>query len=101
MPLLEKVKTFSFIILIISFCYSIFGTFPHNEGDPIDYLGLAKNLEFDLMRSPGYPIFLKIFSLNLRFLYIPTIIQICLFILSILLVERELNKITKKVILFF
>ena len=96
MPLLEKVKTFSFIILIISFCYSIFGTFPHNEGDPIDYLGLAKNLEFDLMRSPGYPIFLKIFSLNLRFLYIPTIIQICLFLLSILLVERELNKITKK-----
>ena len=97
MNFLDKKNTFSFLIFTISISYSLFGTLPNNYGDPFEYLLLAKNIFtefsfFELLRSPGYPLFLKIFSINLKFVYLITIFQIIIFVFCVILLEREVKK---------
>jgi len=84
---------FSFLILTISICYSLFGNYPNNWGDPKVYLDIASNFDdLSLTRFLGYPLYLKIFSLNLRLIYLPAIFQVIIFVISIILLEREINK---------
>lgn len=97
MTLFNRTKTFSFLIFTISICYALFGTLPNNYGDPFVYLLLADNIfgeisQFELLRAPGYPLFLKIFSINLKFVYLITIFQILIFVFSAILIENEVNK---------
>ena len=101
MNFFDRTKTFSFLILTISICYALFGTLPSNYGDPFVYLLLAKDIfsgisQFEVLRSPGYPLFLKIFSINLKFVYLITIFQIIIFVFCAVLLEREVNKHHKK-----
>ena len=77
-------RYFSFLILTISICYSVFGNYPNNWGDPYNYLEIANDLHgSSLTRFIGYPLYLKIFSFDLKFIYLPTIFQI-IFLLSLL-----------------
>jgi hypothetical protein len=43
-------RYFCFLVLVISICYSIFGNFPNNYGDPLEYLGQAENFRLNLTR---------------------------------------------------
>lgn len=95
-------RYFSFLILTISICYSLFGNYPNNYGDPLNYLSIANSIgDANLMRFPGYPLFIKVFSFNLYFLFLPTIFQICIFISSIILLENEVSKSFKKSYLIY
>lgn len=89
-------RYFCFLVLVISICYSIFGNFPNNWGDPIEYLHQAENFRLNLTRFIGYPFFIKIFSLNLYIIFIIPIIQTIIFIFSVVLLESEINKKNKK-----
>ena len=89
-------RYFCFLVLVISICYSIFGNFPNNWGDPLEYLHQAENFRLNLTRFIGYPLFIKIFSLNLYIIFIIPIIQTIIFIFSVVLLESEINKKNKK-----
>jgi len=93
----EKILVISKSILIISICYSLFGLTPNNFGDPNDYINLAKNnlISNTLLRSFGYPLFIKITSLNINYLYITIIFQIIIFYFAILKLEKSLSKYSK------
>lgn len=94
-------RYFCFLVLVISICYSIFGNFPNNWGDPLEYLGQAENFRLNLTRFIGYPLFIKIFSLNLYIIFIIPIIQTIIFIFSLILLESEINKKNKKSYLIY
>ena len=86
-------RYFSFLILTISICYSVFGNYPNNWGDPYNYLEIANDLHgSSLTRFIGYPLYLKIFSFDLKFIYLPTVFQIIFFVISIIFLEREIRK---------
>jgi hypothetical protein len=98
----KQKRYFSFLILTISICYSLFGNYPNNYGDPLNYLSIANSIgDANLMRFPGYPLFIKVFSLNLYFLFLPPIFQVCIFIFSITLLENEVSKSFKKSYLIY
>ena len=94
-------RYFCFLVLVISICYSIFGNFPNNWGDPLEYLHQAENFRLNLTRFIGYPFFIKIFSLNLYIIFIIPIIQTIIFIFSVVLLESEINKKNKKSYLIY
>ena len=70
-----NVRIVSFYIFTISLCYSLFALYPNNWGDPLDYLTQAKSINFSIVRFYGYPIFIKITSFNLQFLYLQILLQ--------------------------
>jgi hypothetical protein len=97
-----KKRYFSFLALTVSICYSLFGNYPNNWGDPLNYLSIAQSIDsFNLMRFLGYPLFLKISSINLYFLFLPIIFQIALFIFSVTMLENQLNKLFKQSYLIY
>lgn len=99
--LISNIKSLSFFVLIISLCYSVFANYPHNWGDPFIYLQSGNNYDFTLLRSPGYPIFLKLFSINFNFIYLTTIFQIIFFLITAVILENEINKFHNKSYLIF
>ena len=97
-----KKRYLSFLALTVSICYSLFGNYSNNWGDPLNYLSIAQSIDsFNLMRFLGYPLFLKISSINLYFLFLPIIFQIALFIFSITTLENQLNKFFKQSYLIY
>ena len=92
---LINVRVLSFYIFTISLCYSLFALYPNNWGDPLDYLINAKLLSFSIIRFYGYPIFIKITSFNLQFLYLPILLQYFFYVFSVLYLEKKLKKYSK------
>jgi hypothetical protein len=92
-----NVRIVSFYILTISLCYSLFALYPNNWGDPLDYLfhANAKSINFSIVRFYGYPIFIKITSFNLQFLYLPILLQYFFYVFSVLYLEKKLKKYSK------
>ena len=90
-----NVRIVSFYIFTISLCYSLFALYPNNWGDPLDYLTQAKSINFSIVRFYGYPIFIKITSFNLQFLYLPILLQYFFYVFSVLYLEKKLKKYSK------
>ena len=92
----EYLAKFTRYFFFSSILYCIFFLQPNNYGDPNNYIDIAISLNSaHLLRFPGYPLFIKITSLNTNFLYITIIVQFIIYIIATLSLEKILKKYSK------
>jgi hypothetical protein len=105
-----NLRTCSIIILVVSFSYNIFGLNPNNWGDPVAYIHYAKQISFSSLlnfhtelffKFHGYPLFIKLTSINFNYFYLVIISQYLIRLISIFYLEKQLRKITKHSYLVF
>tara|TARA_B100000767_G_scaffold227884_1_gene218044 strand:+ start:158 stop:1450 length:1293 start_codon:yes stop_codon:yes gene_type:complete len=92
----ENLAKFTHYFFFSSILYCIFFLQPNNYGDPNNYIDIAISLNSaNLLRFPGYPLFIKITSLNTNLLYITIIVQFLIYIIATLSLEKVLKKYSK------
>jgi len=93
---LETVSKLTHYFFFSSILYCIFFLQPNNYGDPNNYIDIAIALNSaHLLRFPGYPLFIKITSLNTNLLYVTVIAQFIIFIIAVFSLEKILKKFSK------
>ena len=72
----DRLAKFTRYFFFSSILYCIFFLQPNNYGDPNNYIDIAISLNAaHLLRFPGYPLFIKITSINTSLLYITVVVQ--------------------------
>jgi hypothetical protein len=92
----DRLAKFTRYFFFSSILYCIFFLQPNNYGDPNNYIDIAISLNAaHLLRFPGYPLFIKITSINTSLLYITVVVQFLIYIVAIFSLEKVLKKYSK------